>query len=395
MPIFDALELLPDDPIFSIPPLFAADKRSDKVDLSLGVYLDDLCRLPILQCIRRAENILHERRPDKRYQPIDGNPEYIRQTLELIFGENVLGETLYGAQTVGGTTALRLAGELLMRADKRDIYIPDSSWSNHKLIFSHAGMNVLTYPYYSADTRSFEFDKMCSAINEMPEGSTILLHSCCHNPTGIDPTYDQWVELSNCILKRKLMVLFDSAYQGFAVDLDTDVGAIRHFHAKGHEMAVAYSFSKNLGLYGERVGLLAISTPYRQTLAPIRSQVKQIIRSIYSTPPLQGGRLASTVLGSPELREQWILELKGMQKRIESIRLAFSEGLSEATSQDFSYIASQKGLFSLSGFSVSQVKHLRDQFAIYMPSNGRINLAGLNLHNLDYVIESIRSTLYP
>ena len=393
MPFFDTLELLPDDPLFSIPTLYAADKRHEKIDLSLGVYHDDIGRLPILKCIRQAEDLLHEKHADKKYLPIDGHHEFIHQTLHLIFGDKIPLDTVYGAQTVGGTSALRIAGELLLRAGNRDIYLPDSTWPNHKMVFSYAGLNVLTYPYYNAKEQSLEFEKMCAAIKTIPEGSAILLHTCCHNPTGVDPTYEQWAELSKLILKQKLLVLFDCAYQGFAVDLDTDVSPIRLFQAQGNDVLVAYSFSKNLGLYGERVGLLALAPAHQRSLPSVRSQVKQIIRSSYSNPPLEGARLALAVLESPELKELWIKELASMQNRVEFVRKALSEGLYEATGQDFSFLTGQKGLFSFLGLTAIQVKQLREQFAIYMPANGRINLAGLNLNTIDYVIEAICAIL--
>jgi aspartate/tyrosine/aromatic aminotransferase len=391
MSFFESLDLLPDDPIFSIPTLCAADSRPNKVDLSLGVYHDENGRLTVLECIRHAEEQLFKQKLDKKYQPIDGNPEFIKQTLKLIFGENIPLNDIYGAQTLGGTGALRIAGEFLKKSVGSEIYLPEPSWSNHKLIFKHANLNLHNFNYYNPETRTLDFESMCYAIQKMPAKSLILLQTCCHNPTGIDPTPTQWKELSRLILKQQIFPIFDFAYQGFGKDLESDAAPIRLFQSEGHNLAVAYSFSKNLGLYGERVGLLALSEPNKITRNCITSHVKQLIRSNYSTPPLHGSRLAATVLASPELRAMWLLELDAMRTRISNMRKALMDGLNE-TGTTYSFLGEQQGLFSFCGLSPKQVIHLQKEFAIYMPSNGRINIANLNPSNIDYVIKALRAT---
>ncbi len=395
MSFFETLDLLPDDPIFSIPTLCAADNRPNKVDLSLGVYYDENGRLTVLQCIRQAEEILLKQQLDKKYQPMDGNPEFIKQTLKLIFGENASLNEIYGAQTLGGTGALRVAGEFLRHTVGSEIFLPEPTWSNHKLIFSHADLNLNNFSYFNAETRALEFEKICDAIQKMPARSLIVLQTCCHNPTGVDPTLTQWKEFSRLILKQQIFPIFDFAYQGFGQDLDKDAAPIRLFQSEGHNLAVAYSFSKNLGLYGERIGLLALSEPDKNIRNCITSHIKQLIRSNYSTPPLHGSRLAATVLTSPSLRKVWIDELDAMRARISTMRKALMDGLNETgavTGTDYSFLGKQQGLFSFCGLSPAQVTYLQKEFAIYMPFNGRINIANLNPSNIDYVIKALRAT---
>lgn len=390
MSFFQTLDLLPDDPIFSIPALCAADTRVDKVDLSLGVYHDENGRLTVLQCIRQAEEILFKQQLDKKYQSIDGNPEFVKQTLRLIFGESAPLNEIYGAQTIGGTGALRLAAEFLKDSVGSEIFIPEPTWSNHKLIFSHAHFTLNNYNYFDAETRTLDFESICDAIQKMPAKSCLLLQACCHNPTGVDPSLAQWQELSRLILKQQIFPIFDFAYQGFGQDLDKDAAAIRLFHSQGHNLAVAYSFSKNLGLYGERVGLLALSEPNKILRSHITSHIKQLIRSNYSTPPLHGSRLATTVLSSPDLRATWFEEIATMRTRISYMRKALMDGLNGEGSS-YSFLGKQQGLFSFCGLSPSQVTYLQKEFAIYMPSNGRINIANLNPHNIEYVVKALQS----
>ncbi|MBA3602695.1 MAG: aspartate/tyrosine/aromatic aminotransferase [Parachlamydiaceae bacterium] len=394
MSFFETLDLLSDDPIFSIPSLCAADSRLNKVDLSLGVYYDEKGRLTVLQCIRQAEEILLKQQLDKKYQPMDGNPEFIKQTLKLIFGENASLNEIYGAQTLGGTGALRVAGEFLRKSVGSEIFLPEPTWANHKLIFSHTDLNLNSFNYFNDETKSLEFEKICSAIQKMPSRSLIVLQTCCHNPTGVDPTPTQWKEFSRLILKHQIFPIFDFAYQGFGQDLEKDAAPIRLFHSEGHNMAVAYSFSKNLGLYGERVGLLALSEPDKNIRNCISSHIKRLIRSNYSTPPLHGSRLAATVLTSPNLRKVWIDELDAMRTRISSMRKALMDGLYDTctgTGTNYSFLGKQKGLFSFCGLSPAQVTYLQKEFAIYMPSNGRINIANLNPSNIDYVTKALRA----
>lgn len=395
MSFFDCLELVPGDPLFAIPPLFAADKRPYKVDLSLGVYHDDEGNPTVLECVRQAEKEIVERKLDKKYLPMDGHDQFIDRTLKLIFGQNASRDSICAAQTVGGTCALRVAAGLLKQLANDTIYLSDPSWANHTLIFSKANLKVKSYPYYSPSKQAFKFDEMCQFLQTLQPGSILVLQNCCHNPTGIDPTFEQWQEISNLILKYHLVPFFDFAYQGFGGTLEEDASIVRYFRDQGHEMLLAYSFSKNLGLYGERVGLLAMTAESADTRSRINSQIKQIIRSIYSTPPLFGARTALTIFDSESLRKLWVEELTTMRERIRSIRKSLAQGLNAAmgNSKTFSFLQEQKGLFSFCGLTQEQTVLLREQHAIFMPASGRINMAALNSHNIDHVVKSLSLTL--
>lgn len=395
MSFFNSLDLIPGDPLFAIPPLFAADKRPNKVDLSLGIYHDEEGRAAVLECVRRAEKEVIEKNYDKKYLPMDGYDPFIDRTLKLIFGENATRRTICAAQTVGGTGALRIAATLLKIIGTDSIYLSNPSWANHTLIFSKAGLAVKNYPYYSSSEQAVKFDEMCQTLQKLPPKSVLLLQSSCHNPTGIDLTFEQWQEISKLIKKHDLIPFFDCAYQGFGGTLEEDAAVIRYFREQGHEMLLAYSFSKNLGLYGERVGLLAVIAESVETRTRINSQIKQIVRSLYSTPPLFGARTALTIFDSDPLRKLWVQELTAMRKRIQHIRKSLAEGLNAAmgNSEAFSFLEKQKGLFSFCGLSEKQTVTLREQYAIFMPASGRINMAALNSHNIRHVVESLSATL--
>lgn len=398
MSFFESVQLLPDDPIFGLPAVFAADPRQKKVNLGIGVYRDAEGKSTVLNCVRKAEQILLEQKLDKDYQPIDGHADFLHESLKLIFGNSCKGiesKEIFAAQTIGGTGGLRLGSEFLAQEISKTIFISEPSWPNHKPIFTRANMAVHHYPYYDLNTHRIEFDQMRQAILAMHPGGVLLVHACCHNPTGMDLTFDQWKELSALVLKQKVVPFFDFAYQGFGNGLEEDAKPVRYFYEQGHEMLVAYSFSKNLGLYGERVGTLAIVTHHKDAAKRISTQVKQIIRGMYSTPPLHGARVAATILKSPELTAEWKQELTNMRERIKDMRKALVAGLlAQSQDMDFSFLNQQLGLFSFCGLSHDQVQSLRQHNGIFMPNNGRINVAGLNAHNMDYVIKSILSALH-
>jgi len=395
MSFFASVPALPDDPIFGLPALFAADPHPKKVNLGIGVYKDADGKTIVLNVVRKAEELLLKQNLDKDYLFIDGNQKYIQQSLELIFGKNCPGiesKEIYAAQTVGGTGSLRLGSEFLAQEPSRTIFISEFTWPNHKPIFLRAGLVVENYDYYDHKAHKLDFPKFCKSIQSINPGSVIMLQACCHNPTGIDPTFEQWKELSDLIKKQKIIPFFDFAYQGFSEDLEKDAKAVRYFYEQGHEMLVSYSFSKNFGLYGERVGLLAVVTHDAAVAKKVGSQVKQIIRGMYSNPPLQGARIVSTVLQSPELTKEWLEELKDMRTRVQDMRETLVANLMVgAKHHDFTFLNRQKGLFSFCGLSHEQVMHLKKEFGIYMPDNGRINVAGLNPYNMDYVVKSILS----
>lgn len=399
MPFFDELELLPDDPILSIPKAFAEDPRPEKVNLGIGAYKTAEGLPLVLTAVKKAEVQIIQKNLNKEYLPIEGDTEFLNYGLQLLFGPLLyqkIAPHLFTAQTVGDSGALRIAGEFFARNISRTIFLSQPSWANHKLIFERSGLNVGSYPYYDAVNHRFDFTGMSSAIQNMPAGSIILLQGSCHNPSGVDPSIEEWGELSALVKKQNLIPFFDIAYQGFGVSLDKDAEAIRYFAEQGHEMAVCYSFSKNFGLYGERVGFLSILAERPESVTKIASQIKTTIRSNYSNPPLQGARIVKTILKSPELTNEWKIELENMRERISEMRKALMAALLvKGSDRDFSYFLHQKGLFSFSGLNPEQTLRLRQEKAIYMPQNGRINVAGLNTQNMQYVADSIISVIDP
>ena len=397
MPFFNDVALLPDDPILSLPSAFGADPRPNKVNLGIGAYRDAEGNPLVLNAVRKAETQILLKHCNKEYLPIEGDGEFLQCALQILFGSDLPSlnpQTIFCAQTVGGSGALRIAAEFLASNLSKTIFISQPSWSNHKLIFERAGLTVGSYPYFNLKTHQLDFSGMCEAIKNMPPASIILLHGCCHNPTGVEPTIEQWKELSHLIKQQKILPLFDIAYQGFGKDLSLDAEPIRQFAKDGHEMLVCYSFSKNFGLYGERLGFLTIINSLPEATAKIGSQIKFLVRGSYSTPPLHGARIVKTILKSRELTLEWQIELKNMRERINEMRTALVASLLTKGSQiDFSYINKQFGLFSFLELSTEQVMKLRHEKGIYMPVSGRVNIAGLNTQNLEYVVKSLLTVI--
>lgn len=391
---FDEMERAPADPIVGINADFLDDSRNNKVNLSIGAYKTAELRSLVLSTIRKAEALLLQEEVNKDYLPIDGHKDFIRHISRLVFGdifEADFENRVYGMQAVGGTGALRVLGEFLAQEVSRNIFIPDPSWPNHKPIFLRCGMDVGSYSYYNAAEKVVDIDKMCSDLGKLAEGSIVVLHACCHNPTGMDPSLEQWREILTVIKKQKLLPFFDFAYQGFGAGLDEDAQAVRLFAQELEEFVVAYSCSKNLGMYGERVGAAFVVVKDKDVAGRVASQVKPIIRSNYSNPPIHGVRIVNKVLSTPVLREEWERELKNMRERIASMRGSLAAGLSAHVSKDFDFMRRQHGFFSFIGLDSESVVRLRTEFGIYMPSSGRINVAGLTPQNIDYVIEGILS----
>lgn len=397
MSFFNEVTLLPDDPILSLPLLFAADPRSTKLNLGIGSYKTADGLPMVLTSVKKAEGQLLQKLTNKEYLPIDGDKEFLNYSLQLLFGADspvLQANKVYAAQTVGGSGALRIGGEFLAQQISKTVFLSQPSWSNHKTIFEKSGLNVGSYPYFDPKARQLDFNGMCEAIKNMPPSSVILLHGCCHNPTGLDPSFEQWQELSSLIKQQQIIPFFDIAYQGFGNDLNKDASAIRYFAQEGHEMLVAYSYSKNFGLYGERVGFLAVVSSEANLIPNIGSHIKFLIRGNYSTPPLHGAKIVSTILKSPELTLEWEVELQNMRERVNEMRKALVAALLvKGHDQNFSYMNQQQGLFSFCGLNADQVLQLRQEKGIYMPTNGRINIAGLNTQNLEYFAEALLSVL--
>jgi len=393
MTYFDSIEKAPSDPILGLTLAYREDTRDQKVNLGVGAYKNAEGNPQVLTCVRKAEQHILNQQLNKEYLPIQGDDDYIRETLSLIFGKNCDKERIFGAQTVGGTGALRIGGEFLFDQKlSTTIFLSNPSWGNHRPIFRRSGLKIDTYDYYDPQHHRLDFPGMCASIKKMPPGSTILMQPCCHNPTGVTPSLDQWKELSELIQHQKVIPFFDLAYQGFEKGLDEDAAVIRYFMDQGHEMLVASSYSKNFGLYGERVGHLAVVASNSKSAEALGTQVKQIIRGCYSMPPLQGARIVKTILGSSELRAEWEQELDTIRLRINEMRHALASGIGE---QNFSFVDQQTGMFSFSGLNQDQVNRLKQEYGIYMLSNGRLSISGLNTHNMNYVIKALLSVKEP
>lgn len=393
MSFFHDVPLLPEDPILGLPIAFKSEKRPEKINLGIGSYKTVEGHPLVLSCVRKAESIIFHKHLNKEYLPIEGDEDYLIHSLHLLFGAEsplLTSKCYYTAQAVGGAGALRVGGEFLAKIANRTIFLPQPTWVNHKQIFERTGLTIGSYPYFDPKTGLLDFKGMYQSIEIMPENSVILLHGCCQNPTGVDPSFDQWKELSSLLQKQKVIPFFDIAYQGFGQDLDIDAQAIRYFAEMGHEMLVAYSYSKNLGLYGERVGFLTVCCSDPSQVKNIGSQIKYLIRSNYSNPPLHGARVVSTILNSPELSVEWKNELSNMRERVREMRKALvSTLLVRGNDPNFSNLAIQQGLFCYLGLNAEQVNELREKMAIYMPSNGRINIAGLTPQNIDQLVDAL------
>jgi aspartate/tyrosine/aromatic aminotransferase len=393
MSFFGSVPLLPEDPILSLPSAFAADERPFKVNVGVGSYKTAEGLPLLLTAVRKAEQLILQKQTNKEYLSIEGDAEFLKFSMELLFGSTPI-QHAFAAQTVGGSGALRIGGEFLARLITKTIFIPQPTWQNHKQIFEKALLQVESYPYYDFQKHTIDFTGMCEAIAKMPKKSAIVLHACCHNPTGMDPSIEQWRMLSKLIQQQQLIPFFDVAYQGFGNALDQDVEAVRLFAQEGHEMLIAYSFAKNMGLYGERAGFFTILTSNPEATFKSASQIRMFIRGNYSSPPLHAARIVTTILKNSELRLEWEDELKNMRDRINEMHQAFVATLLVKSKHiDFSYMRKQQGLFSFCGLTTEQVRRLKEEWAIYMPTNGRLNVAGLTTNNMEYVAESIAAVI--
>jgi aromatic-amino-acid transaminase len=396
--IFAAVELAPRDPILGLTEAFNADTRSTKVNLGVGVYYDDNGKIPLLQAVKAAEKARLDTQPPRGYQPIEGLGAYNQAVQNLLFGADsslIKDGRVVTVEAIGGTGALKVGADFLMRLNAgATVYISDPSWENHRALFESAGFPVETYPYYDAATRGVNFEGMKAKLNSLPAGSVILLHACCHNPTGADLSDAQWGEVVAACQAKGLVPFLDMAYQGFADGIDADAVAVRAFSASGLQFFVSSSFSKSFSLYGERVGALSIVTASKEESGRVMSQVKRVVRTNYSNPPIHGGAVVAAVLSNPELRQQWEDELAGMRDRIRAMRVSLVEKLkAKGVTQDFSFVVKQRGMFSYTGLTAAQVEALKNDFGIYAVSTGRICLAALNSKNIDAVVDAIAAVV--
>jgi aromatic-amino-acid transaminase len=390
--------MAPRDPILGLTELYAADTNPKKVNLGVGVYYDDEGRVPLLECVKRAEQQLFAQAAPHSYLPIDGIPAYDKAVRDLVFGADgppVREGRVVTVQALGGTGGLKLGADFLKRvAPDAHVWISDPSWENHRALFEGAGFAVRTYPYYDAASHGLDFDGMRSALRSMPPGDIVVLHACCHNPTGVDLEAGHWNEVLELVRERSLVPFLDIAYQGFAEGLAEDGAVVRQFAAAGGPVFVSNSFSKSISLYGERVGAVSVVAETPDEAARVLSQLKRVARSNYSNPPSHGAKIVAAVLTNPELRALWERELGQMRERIRALRRRFVDALQAAVpGSDFSFVVRQRGMFSYSGLPKDLVVRLREEFAVYALESGRICVAALNAKNLDYVVDSIARVL--
>ena len=398
MSLFSSVELAPRDPILGLNEQFAADPNPNKVNLGVGVYFDENGKLPLLACVQAAERALMETPKPRGYLPIDGIAAYDDGVKKLVFGadsEPYQSGRIATVQGLGGTGALKIGADFLKHLNPAaKVLISDPSWENHRALFTQAGFDVGTYRYYSASTRQLDFDGMLADLQAAAAGTIVVLHACCHNPTGYDITAAQWDQVIAVVKARGLTPFLDMAYQGFANGLAQDGAVVGKFVAAGLTFFVSTSFSKSFSLYGERVGALSVLCASKDEAARVLSQLKIMIRTNYSNPPTHGGSVVAMVLNDPKLRAQWEDELAAMRTRIKAMRHKLVEGLKAAgVKQDMGFITTQVGMFSYSGLSKDQMVRLRSEFGVYGTDTGRMCVAALNEKNIDYVCASIAKVM--
>lgn len=397
-PLFNAIEMAPRDPILGITEAFNADKNPNKTNLGVGVYYDDNGKVPLLECVRKAEAALVEKATPRAYLPIDGIAAYDKAVQELVFGADsavIAEKRVITVQALGGTGGLKLGADILKRVSPNaQVWISDPSWENHRALFEFAGFTVNNYAYYDETTHGVNFPAMLASLRSLPAGSIVVLHACCHNPTGADLSAEQWTDVIEVVTQNGLVPFLDLAYQGFGAGIAEDGQVVQRFAQAGGPLLVSNSFSKSFSLYGERVGALSIVTTSADEAARVMSQLKRVIRTNYSNPPIHGSQVVASVLTTPELRKQWEEELAGMRIRIRETRQSMVEKLKKAApNHDFEFVRQQCGMFSYSGLSKAQVSRLRDEFSIYAVDTGRICVAALNSKNIDRVVDAIAKVL--
>lgn len=396
--MFKHVDYYAGDPILSLVETFNQDKRETKVNLGIGVYYDDEGRLPLLSCVQQAEEEMVAAHNPRPYLPMEGLAAYRQAVQNLLFGVDsaaITQERIATIQTLGGSGALKVGADFLRRYfPKAKAYVSDPTWDNHRGIFEGAGFKVGTYPYYSKKTGGVRFKKMIDFLKDLPKTSVVLLHPCCHNPTGVDLTPKQWDAVIKVLKKGKLIAFMDIAYQGLGGGMEEDVYAIRAAQEAGLSFFVSNSFSKNLSVYGERVGGLSVVCKSKKEAQLVFGQLKFTVRRMYSSPPSHAGHLTAKVMNTPALHESWQGDVKAMRERIIQMRQKLVTVLSEKLpGRDFSYLTKQQGMFSFTGLSPAQVDRLREEFAIYLVQSGRMCVAGLNNGNIDYIANAFAEVL--
>lgn len=395
--MFQAITLAPADPILGLSEAFARDTRPNKVNLAVGVFKDDEGRTPILQAVKTAEQRLTDEEKTKSYLPIDGSPDYAQAVQAMLFGADhpiIAAGRAASSHTPGGTGALRVAADYLRQNHGQPtVHVSDPTWANHPSIFKAAGLNVATYPYFDPATNGLSADAMLAALAKVAPGDVVLLHACCHNPTGVDPAPDDWQRIASVLADRQALPLVDFAYQGFGDGVEEDAAGLRLLADALPELLICSSFSKNFGLYNERVGALTVVASDDAQAAAVQSHVKIAVRTNYSNPPAHGGQIVRTILGDATLTGQWRGELDAMRQRIHTVRGLFCDKLNQRgvrlSPDGNDFVARQRGMFSFTGLTKDEVQKLRDEHAIYIVGSGRINVAGLAQRNIDAVCDAI------
>ena len=396
--LFAGVEMAPRDPILGLTEGFNHDTREHKVNLGVGVYLNEEGRIPVLRAVTEAECQRAAQPTPRGYLPIEGIAAYDLAVQQLLFGKDsalLRDGRVITAQALGGTGGLKIGADLLRKVlPGSKVAISDPSWENHRAIFEYAGFEVIGYPYYDASSRGLDFEGMIAGLKALPPKTIAVLHACCHNPTGVDPRPEQWHAILAAVREADLVPFLDIAYQGFGDGIEPDGLAVRLFAESGLTFLVSSSFSKSFSLYGERVGALTIVDSSKEESSRVLSQLKRVIRANYSTPPTHGGAIVAAVLTDPSLRALWEEELGEMRERVKAMRRGLTERLkAHGVPMDLSYIVAQKGMFSYSGMTAAQVERLREEFGIYAVKSGRICVAALNIRNLDYVADAIAAVI--
>ena len=395
--MFDSLPVLPPDSILGLAAACRADPNPDKVDLTLGVYMDETGLCPVFEAVQQAQQALVSEEQTKVYMPPQGDPDYLAGIRSLVLGDAgmaSLGDRSSAVQTPGGCGAVRLGAEVLhAAAPTATVWVSDPTWPVHIPLMGSVGLQFKTYRYYSSEMKGLDFDAMISDLQEARSGDVVLLHGCCHNPSGVDPTKEQWATLAELLTERQLLPMIDFAYQGMGAGLDEDAAGIRTVLERVPEMIIAVSSSKNIGLYRERAGAVVFVGGDARAAEAMASQAVSAARRVYSMPPAHGALLAGRVLSSPALRSSWQRELGQICERINGLRGQFRDALATATGQDFGFIGTEHGMFSFLGLSVEQAQRLREEQSVYMLDSSRINIAGLNANNLGRVVEAVAAVL--
>ena len=390
------VKMAPRDAILGLTELYVTDSNPKKVNLGVGVYYDDQGKVPLLECVRRADEALAAAHVARPYLAMDGFPDYVRQVQSLLFGPEhaaVKAGRVTTVQAVGGTGGLKVGADFIRRfAPDAAVWMSDPTYDNHIPLFEEAGFRVESYPYYDPRTRGIRYTEMLAAMRAIPKGSVILLHACCHNPTGVDIRGAQWDAVLKIVAERRLIPFLDFAYQGFGDGVEEDAQVARRFASELPVVLVSMSFSKSFSLYGERVGALSVVASDSAEAAKVISNLKRMIRTNYSNPPSYGARIVASVLASPELRALWVKEVIGMRDRVRSMRKELVDRLKKRIPDDFGFILEQRGIFSYSGLSREQMVAMRERFSVYGIESGRICIPALNSKNLDYVADAIAAT---